>query len=186
MSPSARRLIAVALIACALFPRSTVGFAAQDSEDPVIVVETAKGTFEFEAFAADVPVSVAHIVALVRSGFYDGQRVHRAQPGFVVQFGDPQSRDPAKRAVWGRGAAASSGHPIGAAEMSSKHKNVKGAVGLAHMGDPKKADSQLYVALADLPDLDNRYVVIGHLISGASVPADLQVGDAITRVYVKD
>jgi len=159
--------------------------AAQTSE-PVIVVETSKGDFSFETFQADAPISVAHIVALVRSGFYDGQRVHRAQAGFVVQFGDPQSRDLSKRAVWGRGAAASSGHPIGIAEMSSKHKHVKGVVGLAHMGDPKKADSQIYVTLADLPDLDNRYGVIGRLISGQSVPGDLQVGDVITRMYVKD
>jgi len=186
MNRSALRLVVLALGTCALLPTPAGGSSAQGPEDPVVVVETSKGTFAFEAFAADAPASVAHVVSLVRSGFYDGQRVHRAQADFVVQFGDPQSRDLSKRAVWGRGAAASSGHPIGVAEMSSKHKNLKGAVGLAHMGDPKKADSQLYVALADLPDLDNRYVVIGRLVSGASVPEDLQVGDLISRMYVKD
>ena len=104
----------------------------------------------------------------------------------MTQFGDPQSRDMARRELWGRGAAASSGHPIGVAEISTKRKNVKGAVGMAHMGDPAKADSQIYVTLADRPDLDGRYVVFGQLISGDDVPAMLQVGDLIARVYVKE
>ena len=59
----------------------------------MIVVETTKGTFEFETYPAEAPKTVAHIVALVRRGFYNGQRVHRAVPGFVVQWGDPRSRD---------------------------------------------------------------------------------------------
>jgi cyclophilin family peptidyl-prolyl cis-trans isomerase len=112
--------------------------------------------------------------------------VHRALPGFVVQFGDPQSRDLAKRALWGRGAAASSGHPVGIAEFTPKHTHGKGAVGMAHMGDPAKADSQIYITLADRPDLDNRYVVFGQLISGEDVLELLQVGDEITRAYVKE
>jgi cyclophilin family peptidyl-prolyl cis-trans isomerase len=153
---------------------------------PVVVVQTAKGAFSFETFPEEAPIAVAHIVALVRSGFYDGQRVHRALPGFVVQFGDPQSRDLAKRALWGRGAAASSGHPVGVAEFTTKHTNGKGAVGMAHMDDPAKADSQIYITLADRPDLDNRYVVFGQLISGEDVPETLQVGDEITRAYVQE
>ncbi len=51
--------------------------------------------------------------ALAKAGFYDGLRVHRALTGFVVQFGDPQTRDESKRSLWGRGPAASSGRPIG-------------------------------------------------------------------------
>jgi cyclophilin family peptidyl-prolyl cis-trans isomerase len=159
---------------------------AQTAGGPVVVVETPKGAFSFETFPEDAPATVAHIVALVRSGFYDGQRVHRALPGFVAQFGDPQSRDVAKRALWGRGAAASSGHPVGVAEFTTKHTHGKGAVGMAHMGDPAGADSQIYITLADRPDLDNRYVVFGQLISGEDVPETLQLGDEITRVYLKE
>src|SRR4249919_2628304 len=93
---------------------------------PIIVVETSKGSFSFETFPADAPLTVAHIVDLVKSGFYDGQRVHRALPGFVVQFGDPQTRDDSKRALWGRGPGASSGKPIGSAEVVLKRKHVLG------------------------------------------------------------
>jgi cyclophilin family peptidyl-prolyl cis-trans isomerase len=173
-------LLAAAALVAPSHPR------AQTPAAPVVVVETSKGTFSFETFPNDAPATVAHIVALARSGFYDGQRVHRAVPGFVVQFGDPQTRDVSKRSVWGRGAAASSGHPIGVAEIGTKHKHVKGAVGVAHMGDPAQADSQIYIALAPLPDLDNHYAVFGQVVGGVEVPAELQVGDSILRVYVKD
>src|SRR5215207_5552208 len=87
---------------------------------PIIVVETTKGTFEIETYSDDAPKTVAHIVALVKQGFYDGQRIHRAIPGFLVQWGDPRSRDTGQQADWGRGPAASSGTPVGVAEISSK------------------------------------------------------------------
>ena len=101
---------------------------------PVIVVDTTKGTFEVETYPDEAPKTVAHIVDLVKRGFYDGQRVHRALPGFVVQWGDPRSRDLGSEPDWGRGAAASSGKPIGVAEISKKRLHTKGAVGVAHAG----------------------------------------------------
>lgn len=152
---------------------------------PVVVVETAKGTFAFETFPNEAPKTVAHIVALAGKGFYDGQRVHRAVAGFVVQFGDPQSRDLSLRDRWGRGSAASSGTPIGVAEITRKRLNVAGAVGIAHMGNPAKGDSQIYITLAPRPDLDGQYAVFGRVIEGEDVPARLQVGDEIRRVYVR-
>ena len=153
---------------------------------PLIVVETTRGTFAFDTYPKEAPVSVAHIVQLARSGFYDGQRVHRAVPGFVAQFGDPQTRDLDKRSVWGRGVEASSGSPIGIAEVTLKRKNVALAVGLAHAGEPAQADSQLYIMLEARPALDGQYAVIGQVVEGEDVPALLQVGDEIKRVYVRD
>jgi peptidyl-prolyl cis-trans isomerase B (cyclophilin B) len=158
---------------------------AAQSVGPVIVVETTRGTFSFETFPNDAPLTVAHVVALVKSGFYDGQRVHRAIPGFVVQFGDPQTRDLSTRQLWGRGAAAGSGKPIGAAEITRRRIHVKGAVAMAHLGDPAKADSQLYVTLAIRPDLDGQYAVFGQITDGEEVVESLQVDDLITRVYIK-
>ena len=153
---------------------------------PVIVVETTKGAFAFETYPNEAPKTVEHVVQLVRDSFYDGQRFHRVLPGFVVQWGDPRSTDPAKEADWGRGDAASSGHPIGVPEITRKRTHTKGAVALAHPGDPAKADSQIYVTLADRPDLDGHYTVLGHIIAGADVLPRLQRGDLILSMYVRE
>ena len=153
---------------------------------PVIVVETTKGTFAFETYPEDAPKTVAHVVELVKRGFYDGQRVHRALPGFLVQWGDPRSRDLSREADWGRGPDASSGRPIGASEIRRKRAHTRGAVGLAHQGNPALADSQIYVTLANRPDLNNRYTVFGRVIEGEDVPARLERGDLVRKVYVKE
>jgi cyclophilin family peptidyl-prolyl cis-trans isomerase len=150
------------------------------------VVDTSKGVFAFETYPNEAPKTVAHVVGLVRRGFYNGQRIHRMLPGFVVQFGDPQTRDLAKRALWGRGAGASSGMPIGVAEISPRRRHQAGAVGMSHMGDPAKADSQIYVTLAPRPDLDGQYTVFAQVVEGEDVPARLQVGDEIRRAFVRE
>ena len=172
------------LAACAL--ASARGSSQQTgSGSPLVVVETTKGTFAFATFPDDTPVTVEHVLALVRARFYDGQRVHRALAGFVVQFGDPQTRDLDKRDVWGRGRAAASGKPVGASEITKRRTHKKGAVAMAHMGNPAKADSQIYVTLENRPDLDGRYAVFGQVVEGDDVPPRLQVGDLITRVYIR-
>ena len=150
-------------------------FSSAQPAGPVIVVETTKGTFE-----------LAHIVELVKRGFYDGQRIHRALPGFVVQWGDPRSRDLSREADWGRGPEASSGHPIGVSELRRKRLHTRGAVAMAHLGNPALADSQIYVTLANRPDLNNRYTVFGHIVAGDDVPARLERGDLIRRMYLKE
>ena len=152
---------------------------------PVIVVETVKGTFAFETYPDDAPKTVEHVVRLVKRGFYNGQRIHRAVPGFLIQFGDPQTRDMTKREWWGRGDFAGSGAPVGAAEFSKKHLHVKGAVAMAHPGNASQADAQFYVALAAVPRLNGKYAVFGRVIEGHDVPARLQVADVIKKVSVR-
>jgi cyclophilin family peptidyl-prolyl cis-trans isomerase len=177
----------VTFVAAALTALVTVAAAgAQTSSAPVIVVETSKGTFAFETYPAEAPKTVAHIVALVRRGFYDGQRIHRAVAGFVVQWGDPRSRDPDVEADWGKGPDASSGEPIGVPEITRKLTHTAGAVAIAHPGLPERADSQIYVTLAPRPDLNGKYAVFGHVIEGDDVPQRLERGDVITRMYVRE
>ncbi len=178
-----RRFLFVLSVLCVL--GGSIFFVSSQASAPVIVVETTKGTFEFETYPIEAPKTVAHIVDLVKKGFYDGQRIHRAIPGFVAQWGDPRSRDLSQESEWGRGAAASSGSPIGAGEISRKRTNTKGAVAVAHPGTPAQADSQIFVTLADRPDLNRSYTVFGHVTAGEDVPARLERGDVITRMYVK-
>jgi cyclophilin family peptidyl-prolyl cis-trans isomerase len=148
--------------------------------DPVLVVETAKGTFEIQTYPDDAPKSVAHVVNLVQRRFYNGQRIHRVEPGFVVQFGDPYSRDMSRQERWGTGG---SGTSVGVSEAKRTHG--VGAVALAHAGDPRGADSQMYVTLAAVPRLDRDFTVFGQVVSGMDVVRTLEVTDTIRRVTVK-
>jgi cyclophilin family peptidyl-prolyl cis-trans isomerase len=125
---------------------------------------------------------VAHIVELVNKRFYNGLRFHRVVPGFVVQVGDPQTRDMTKRESWGR---LESGNPVGAAEFSKLRTHVTGAVALAHRGNASTADSQFYVVLSDTHRLDGKYTVFGKLISGMDVLPKIVEADRVIRVTVK-
>ena len=174
------------MMLCVLCALCVPFFAGAQPPGSVIVVETTKGTFEFETFPVEAPKTVAHILELVKRGFYDGQRVHRALPGFLVQWGDPRSKDLSRETDWGRGPDASSGSPIGASELRRKRLHTRGAVAMAHQGNPALADSQIYVTLANRPDLDNKYTVFGHIIAGDEVPARLERGDQIRRMSVKE
>lgn len=176
-------------LACLALSVATVAAQRQRQPDPtappVVVVETSRGTFAFEAYPNDAPKTVAHVLDLVKRGFYDGQRVHRALAGFVVQFGDPRTRDESTRDLWGRGPGASSGAPIGVVEFSKRRLNVKGAVGIAHHGNPAAGDSQIYVTLADRSDLNGKYVVFGQVVEGEEIPAQLEVGDTIVKMSLR-
>lgn len=182
---TSRRYLIVVLAGC-IAVCATVVAGQENRASPVIAVETTRGTFEFETYPEEAPKTVAQIVDLVKRGFYNGQRVHRALPGFLVQWGDPQSRDLAKDSGWGRGRAASSGKAIGVAEITKKRAHTKGAVAVAHPGNPADADSQIYVTLADRPDLDGKYAVFGHITTGGDALERIQRGDVITRMYVKE
>ena len=149
---------------------------------PVIVVETTKGTFEFETYPDEAPRTVEHVLALVKRNFYNGLRFHRVEPGFVIQVGDPNSRDYTKKDRWGTGG---SGKPVGLAELSRKRTHVRGAVAMAHSGSPAQADAQFYVTLNAVPRLDGKYVVFGRVINGLEVTTQIRVGDVIRKMYVR-
>ena len=172
------------IIALALL--SAAPALAQDKLSPgagpsIVVVETEKGTFEFETYPNEAPKTVAHILGLVEKRFYNGQRVHRAVAGFVVQFGDQQTRDMTKEKMWGR----IEGPAVGVAEFSKLRTHVRGAVALAHNGDASKADTQMYITLADTPRLNGKYVVFGKVISGMDVVDKLKYSDRIIRVTAR-
>lgn len=165
-------------------PAATTPGRTSPGAGPVLVVETVKGTFEIETYPNEAPKTVEHILALVKRNFYNGQRVHRVEPGFVVQFGDPQTRDMTKREDWG---TRDSGTPVGVLEVNKKRTHVAGAVALAHReGDPKSGDSQMYITLSARPELDGKYAVFGQVISGMDAVQKLRVTDVIRRVTVRD
>ena len=161
--------------------------AAQKSPGagPVFVVETMKGAIEIETYPNEAPKTVDHILALVKRNFYNGQRILRIVPGQLVQFGDPQTRDMTKQAWWGRGFDAGSGKSVGVAEFSKKRPHKAGSVSMAHPGDAREADSQMFISLSAQPKWDGQYTVFGQVISGMDVVRKMAVTDRIVRVTLK-
>ena len=150
-------------------------------KDPILVLETVKGTIEIQLFRSETPKSVDHVVELAKRSFYRGQRFHRVEKS-LVQTGDPQSRDMSKEAYWGGG---NSGSPIGVFERSTKRSHVRGAVGLGHSGNPAGADSQFYIMKTTSPSLNGKYAVIGQVIAGMPVVDKIAVRDLIKNVLLK-
>lgn len=151
---------------------------------PVLVLETTKGTIELETYPEEAPKTVARIVELAKKNFYNGLRFHRAEPNFLVQVGDPVSRDVSRQAWWGR---QGSGKPIGVAEVTKKRRHVVGAVSMAYPGsDRMLADSQFFITRRTAPELDGKYTVFGKVLKGQDVVAKIERGDILKRVYLKD
>jgi cyclophilin family peptidyl-prolyl cis-trans isomerase len=151
----------------------------------VFVIDTMKGSIEIETYPNEAPKTVDHILALIKRNFYNGQRILRIVPAQLVQFGDPQTRDMTKQAWWGRGFDAGSGKSIGVAEHSKKRLHKVGSVSMAHAGDAREADSQMFISLSAQPKWNGQYVVFGQVISGMDVVRKLVVTDRIVRVTLK-
>jgi len=155
--------------------------AAPATTNPIVVLETIKGDVEFELYPQDAPKSVDHILKLVRRDFYRGLRFHWVQPG-IVQFGDPTTRNMTLRENWGKG---SSGNPIGVSEVGKK-SFTRGSIGLQYFfGDPKEADSQIFICKGDSPNLNGKYTLIGKVVKGMDVVDKLEVPDMLKVAYVK-
>ncbi|MBS1963894.1 MAG: peptidylprolyl isomerase [Bdellovibrionales bacterium] len=138
----------------------------------VVTMETTKGTIKYRFYSKDAPNTVARIVQLIQSGFYNGLTFHRVVPDFVIQGGDPQ----------GNGTGGSGQHLK--AEFNSR-KHVAGTVAMARAQDPDSADSQFYIALGTIPHLDGSYTVFGQVSEGMDVVRKIEIGDKMTKVTVQ-
>jgi cyclophilin family peptidyl-prolyl cis-trans isomerase len=178
------RVLAATLLVFGTFSVYGAAQTKSPGAGPIIVLETAKGTIEIETYPEEAPKTVARVVQLVKKNFYNGLRFHRSEPNFLVQVGDPVSRDVSREAWWGR---QGSGTNIGVAEITKKRRHVLGAVAMAHPGtDPATADSQFFILRRAAPELDGKYTVFGHVLKGMDVVAKLQRGDILKRAYVKE
>jgi len=180
----ASRPYTVAVIVAVLFAPGAAAQQKSPGAGPIIVLETVKGTIEFETYPEEAPKTVARIVELVKKNFYTGLRFHRSEPNFVIQIGDPVTRDMSRQASWGR---QSSGKPIGVAEITKKRRHVLGAVAMAYPGTDKlAADSQFFIMRRAAPEMDGKYTVFGKVLSGMDVVAKIQRGDVLKRAYLKE
>jgi peptidyl-prolyl cis-trans isomerase B (cyclophilin B) len=130
----------------------------------VAVIKTTEGTMVLEFYPDAAPNHVANFKKLARQGFYDGQCFHRVIKGFMIQGGDPNTKDEAKKDTWGQGGP---GYTI-KAEFNSKH-HARGILSMARTPDPNSAGSQFFICHGDCGQLDGQYTVFGNLIKGLDV-----------------
>src|SRR6266478_9768716 len=140
-------------------------FALQAAAPPKqAVVETAAGTFIIDLEPEAAPNQAAYFMKLAQEGAYDGTVFHRAVKYGMVQGGDPLSKDPSKRALYGTG-----GQNAVKAEPRAA-KMTRGSVAAVLVpGKPDSAGAQFFIVLADQPSLDNQYTVFGHVADGIEV-----------------
>src|SRR4051812_27080426 len=178
--------VVLAVVVTSMIAWSGAARAQQKSPGagPILVLETAKGTIEIETYPEEAPKTVARIIELVKKNFYNGLRFHRAEPNFVIQVGDPVTRDMSRQSWWGR---QGSGQAIGVSEITKKRRHVLGAVSMAYPGSDKtQADSQFFIMRRAAPEMDGKYTVFGKVLTGMDVVAKIQRGDVLKRAYLKE
>jgi peptidyl-prolyl cis-trans isomerase B (cyclophilin B) len=154
-----------------VIPATTTATAAMTNPAPdtsgtneVGVITTSEGVMVVEFYPDVAPHHVENFKKLARSGFYDGTCFHRVIPGFMVQGGDPNTKDDNAKDTWGQGGP---GYTINA-EFNSKH-HARGILSMARTSDPNSAGSQFFICHADAGNLDGQYTVFGNLIKGFDV-----------------
>jgi len=135
--------------------------------DQVAVIETKFGKIVIELYDKDAPKTVANFIKLAKAGFYNGTTFHRVIPGFMIQGGDPNSKDD-DRSNDGMGGP---GYTV---EAEIKRDSKRGTVATARLGDavnPKKesSGSQFFINVKDNDFLNGNYTVFGNVIAGMDV-----------------
>lgn len=137
--------------------------ADPNDRNEFVVIETQFGRIVFGFFPDVARNHVANFKKLAKTGFYDGTTFHRVIPGFMIQGGDPNTKDDDRRND-GRGGP---GYLINAEFNNKKH--VRGTVSMARGGDPNSAGSQFFICVAKQSSLDSQYTAFGQVIEGMEV-----------------
>ncbi len=128
------------------------------------LITTNHGVITIELAAQDAPNTVANFAKLAREGFYDGTKFHRVIADFMIQGGDPLTRDDAQQSRWGTGGP---GYRF-ADEIHAHNRNVPGAISMANAG-PNTNGSQFFINTKDNAFLDTKHTVFGHVTEGMDV-----------------
>ena len=128
------------------------------------IISSNLGDIKLELYPEHAPKTVENFRELANRGFYDGLIFHRIVPNFVIQGGDPNTRDLSNRTRWGTGGP---GWNIKA--EFNKNKHSRGTLSMARSQDPDSAGSQFFIVLKDSNFLDGQYTVFGRVISGMDI-----------------
>jgi peptidyl-prolyl cis-trans isomerase B (cyclophilin B) len=132
------------------------------SDDKLVILETSQGKIVIEFFPNDAPNHVRNFMNLTESEFYDGVIFHRVIPGFMIQGGDPNTKDP-DTSTWGQGGPGTS---VDAEFNSIKHN--RGIVSMARSQNPNSAGSQFFIVHQNSNFLDQQYTVFGRIVTDES------------------
>jgi peptidyl-prolyl cis-trans isomerase B (cyclophilin B) len=135
-----------------------------NSSNEVAVIKTSEGEMVVQFWTDAAPNTIDNFKKLARQGFYDGTIFHRIIKDFMIQGGDPNSKDPAKENSYGQGGP---GYQI-KAEFND-HSHERGVISMARGPDPDSAGSQFFICLAPVRRLDHQYTTFGKLIKGDDV-----------------
>ncbi|MGA4644159.1 peptidylprolyl isomerase [Limisphaera sp. 4302-co] len=128
------------------------------------VIQTSEGTMVLELWPEVAPRHVENFKKLACEGFYDGTCFHRVIAGFVIQGGDPLTKDESQKARWGTG-----GPPHCVPAEFNDRPHVRGVLSMARAQDPDSAGSQFFICHGDARFLDGQYTAFGRLVEGEDV-----------------
>jgi peptidyl-prolyl cis-trans isomerase B (cyclophilin B) len=136
----------------------------KSNSNEVAVIKTSEGEMVAEFWPEVAPKTVENFKKLAGSGFYDDTAFHRIVKGFMIQGGDPLTKDPGKESQYGTG---DPGYKIKAEFNDRSHD--RGVLSMARSSDPDSAGSQFFICLANVSQLDHQYTTFGKLIKGDDV-----------------
>lgn len=147
-------------------PGAAVLYAADGAagKAPKAVIKTKFGDMEIVFFPDKAPNHVQNFVKLAKSGYYNGTIFHRVIPGFMIQGGDPNTKDPKKPETYGSGGPS---EKLKAEFNDTPHR--RGIVSMARTNDPNSAGSQFFIVVKDSNFLDGQYTVFGEVVKGMDV-----------------
>jgi peptidyl-prolyl cis-trans isomerase B (cyclophilin B) len=134
------------------------------ASNEVAIIKTTEGEMVLELWSDVAPGHVDNFKKLAKQGFYDGTCFHRVIKGFMIQGGDPLTKDTAKESSWGTGGPE---HRVKAEFNDRPH--VRGVLSMARSQDPNSAGSQFFICHEDSRFLDRQYTAFGKLIKGDDV-----------------
>jgi peptidyl-prolyl cis-trans isomerase B (cyclophilin B) len=167
------KLFACLLLVCSLglanvraqAPAQTKANKASESDQKeVAVLKTTDGEMVVEFWPEVAPKTVANFKKLAREGFYDGTLFHRIIKGFMIQGGDPLTKDPSKEALWGQGSP-----EHGPPDEFSTRPHVRGVISMANVGTPNSAGSQFFICLGTVSRLNGKFTAFGRVLKGLDV-----------------
>ena len=131
---------------------------------PQAIIETKFGSMEIRFFPDKAPKHVENFIKLAKSGLYDKTIFHRVIPGFMIQGGDPNTKDEKDKSRYGMGGPGTNVK----AEFNDR-PHIRGTVSMARAQDPDSAGSQFFIVVKDSPFLDGKYTVFGEVVKGMEV-----------------